>query len=184
MPRLPSHNPSTWTQQKCFHMELLYGREGSCRGTAREESHSPHGRAMVCPVFDLCWRMAQHLPALCDDSQELRADRNVPHPAGTGGFFSPEPGFPSSQWFAGPTCNMLQREIYHRYRSHPSLPTIQLSLCRLQGTAAFFPFQIKFKHQLLIYLLIHQLLFSNTKYISPQEAFILTGNTIPRGGYV
>lgn len=44
----------------------------------------------------------------------------------------------------------------------------------------FYPWeaQIKFKHQLLMYLLIQhcQLLFSNTNWLSPQKTFILSGN--------
>lgn len=94
--------------------------------------------------------------------------------------FSPEVGLPS-------LCVQTLHAAHHRGESIiltepvPSLATIRLTPYRLQGTTFFFcEAQIKFKHQHVIYLLIqlYDLLFSNTKSLSPQETFILSGNCI------
>lgn len=74
-------------------------------------------RAGAAPRLNSGWRVVRHLPGLRDDSQVSWkvTETFIIWWAQEGGLFSPEPGIPSSRWFADPACNVPQREIHHCY---------------------------------------------------------------------
>ena len=94
---------------------------GLPREESSQEASSPAAAGPgAAPRLNSGWQMVQHLPGLHEDSQASRelTETFIIRWAQEGGFFSPEPGFPSSRWFADPACNVPQREIHHCYCAH------------------------------------------------------------------
>lgn len=110
----PGHDPPPWTRQKCLHMDLLRRDLPPLQGGFPKRRAR---RAGTAPRLNSGWRMVRHLPGLRDDSQVSWkvTETFIIWWAQEGGLFSPEPGIPSSLWFADPACNVPQREIHHRY---------------------------------------------------------------------
>ena len=145
----PGHNLPTWPWQECLHRDLLCGREGA--GTylwgGGFSEQRPLGRARGCPGLEL-WLAGGPTPSRpCDNSQasgKLTETFTVRW-AWEGGFFSPEPGFPSSPWFADPARNAPQKEIHHRYWARSLVAynaIIPLQIARY-NVVVFFPERLK-----------------------------------------
>ena len=154
-PPRPGPLPIPWPQSAHLAMAgmsaqgsaLREGRSGDLPLGGGFSEQRPLGRARGCPGLEL-WLAGGPTPSRpCDNSQasgKLTETFTVRW-AWEGGFFSPEPGFPSSPWFADPARNAPQREIHHRYWARSLVAynaIIPLQIARY-NVVVFFPERLK-----------------------------------------